>query len=263
MSTDAVAQPEFDYSQLVTQDDTPLDSVYQERQQKILTDVLYASWAGRAPDEPWWAASNVGVFYRRKSPAIVPDAFVAVGVSGPADITVKEGHSYYIWDEGKPPDVVVEMVSETVNGEDTDKLQIYSRIGIPWYVLYDPHQRLSAERLRLFVRAGSRLVPTTDRIFLPLNLGVTLWDGEFDGFTAEYLRWTDATGRMLPSKAEVAEAATKRADAADERADLEAKRADQVTKQRDEAQVKADRLQAERDRFAELLRKAGIDPTQK
>ncbi len=271
--TEQLPDIEIDYSKLVTEDEEPLDSVFQERQQKLFTDSLYASW--KSPNHPWWAASNVGVFYREGAPAIVPDMFLAIGVSGPPDITVKKGHSYYIWREGQPPDLVAEMVSEKTGRESTRKLQIYSQMRVGWYVLFDPACRLSDEPLKVFVRNELKLVPTKDRLFPSINLGVTIARGEFDGFTADYLRWTDGTGAILPAKMELVAEVTQRAaeamkradneaeraDDEAERADLERKRAEQVTRQRDEARLKADHAESELARMADLLRKAGIDPT--
>lgn len=258
---------DIDYESLVTEDNEPLDSVYQERQQRLLTEVLYASWPTDDPTHPWWAAANVGVFYSRRVPAIVPDCFVAIGVAGPEDITVKEGHSYYVWDQGKPPDVVVEFVSKSPGGEDTDKLATYSKFGVPYYVIFDPNHRLSTESLRVFARSGASLVPTEVHRFPSFNLGVTIWTGEYDGFHADWLRWTDGQGALLPTKQEKLDAAESarlsEADRADaereraneerERADLQSKRADQVARQRDELQSEVARLQ-------EMLRQAGVDP---
>jgi len=51
-----------DVSKLVTEDDTPADSIYAEKQQRLLTTSLYASWN---PSEPFLAMANVGLFTNR------------------------------------------------------------------------------------------------------------------------------------------------------------------------------------------------------
>jgi hypothetical protein len=44
---------------LVTEDDTPVDNMFSEKQQRLLTEPLYSSWdAGR----PFLATANVGLF---------------------------------------------------------------------------------------------------------------------------------------------------------------------------------------------------------
>ena len=39
---------------LVTDDDTPLDSIYTEKQQRLLTEPLYSSWTGPGEGRPSW-----------------------------------------------------------------------------------------------------------------------------------------------------------------------------------------------------------------
>jgi hypothetical protein len=52
-----------DTSHLITEDDTPVDKLFSEKQQRLLTEPLYSSWPGqvgaqRAPRRPlaptWW-----------------------------------------------------------------------------------------------------------------------------------------------------------------------------------------------------------------
>jgi Uma2 family endonuclease len=251
----------FDYSKMVTQDDTPLDSHYQERQQRLLCESLYLSWRPPEVIKTWQAGGNVGVFFADRAPAVVPDAYVSVNLRQvSSDPTVQENRSYFVWIAGKPPDIVVEMVSETPGGEDTTKLELYAQIGVDWYVIFDPLMKLSTDVLRVFERRHGELVPTPNRVFQRLGLGVTVSPGTFEGFTSDWLRWTDGAGNLLAEKDEAHErdqeqirAERERVAAETERADLEAKRADQVTKQRDDARAEAQRL-------IELLRKAGIDP---
>lgn len=67
---------ELDISHIVIEDDTPVDNIQSEKQQRLLVEPLYSSWS---PDEPFIAASNVGLFYALKQTAIVPDAFIELG----------------------------------------------------------------------------------------------------------------------------------------------------------------------------------------
>lgn len=258
---------DFDYSLFVTEDDTPLDSFYQERQQRLLVEPLYAAWGGHPPGTPWVAAANVGIFYARKAPAVVPDAFISTGVKGPDDWTAKEGRSYFVWDMGKPPDIVVEMVSNREGGEDTDKIDIYQRAGVGWYVVFDPFQYLSDDVLRVFKTDGGVLKPTPLRTFENLGLGVAVWQGTYQGFEGDLLRWVDATGQLLPTALERADLDRRRAEEERERADLEYHRAEQVTRkldaERDRGEQVTRQLDAERqkrERLAEALRKLGLDP---
>src|SRR5262245_42412088 len=113
-----------DYSKIVTEDDAPVDNIYSEKHQRLLTEPLYSSWSGPGEGRPCLAAAQRGVFYASRVPPIVPDAFVAVDVKIPADPFPKEHRSYFIWEYGKPPAVVVETVSNKEGEELGRKLEI-------------------------------------------------------------------------------------------------------------------------------------------
>ena len=48
-------------------------------------------------------------------------------------------NSYVMWEEGKPPDFVLEVVSPSSRRRDRrEKPEIYAKIGVPEFFLYDP-----------------------------------------------------------------------------------------------------------------------------
>ena len=53
---------------LVTEDDTPADNIFSEKQQRLLTEPLYSSWAGPGQGRPFVAMANVGLFYAIRKP---------------------------------------------------------------------------------------------------------------------------------------------------------------------------------------------------
>ncbi|MEO0456585.1 MAG: hypothetical protein AAF152_08380 [Cyanobacteria bacterium P01_A01_bin.114] len=81
-----------DITDLVIEDDEPVDNLPSEKQQRLLIDPLYAS---KPIPSPFLAAANVGLFYAVKQPAIVPDVFVSLGVSMPADWSQKKNRAYF------------------------------------------------------------------------------------------------------------------------------------------------------------------------
>src|SRR5262245_52512346 len=97
-----------DTSHLITEDDTPVDNVFSEKQQRLLVEPLYSAWGGPGEQRPFLVAANVGVFYAIREPAIVPDAFLALDVKVIENWWTTPGRSYLIWEYGKPPDVVIE-----------------------------------------------------------------------------------------------------------------------------------------------------------
>ena len=141
-------RPNVDH--LVTEDDTPVDNIFSEKQQRLLTETLYASWTGPGPDRPFVAMSNVGLFFHVRKPPLVPDALLSLDVELPSEIHLKQNRSYFVWEYGKPPDVVIEVVSNREGGEGTTKLTRYASIGVRYYVIYDPDGMLSAEPLQVF-----------------------------------------------------------------------------------------------------------------
>ena len=126
-----------------------MDGIYSERQMRLLTETLYASWK---PGRPFMACANVGVFYINENPAIVPDVFVSVDVMPEPDMTKKAGKSYLMWTKGKPPDIVIEVVSNLEGNELTDKRRAFiaKRPGAGYYVVWDPEQFLKGDRLQIF-----------------------------------------------------------------------------------------------------------------
>ncbi|MCS7014470.1 MAG: hypothetical protein NZM05_12680, partial [Chloroherpetonaceae bacterium] len=57
----------IDISHIQTEDDAPVDSLFAERQGRLLVESLYASWK---PSEPFLACEHVGVFYGLHLPPI-------------------------------------------------------------------------------------------------------------------------------------------------------------------------------------------------
>ncbi len=77
---------------------------------------------------------NMMMYYEEGDPfkSISPDIFVSFGIGR------KERRIYKIWEEGKPPDFVLEFASrKTYHKDFTDKKQLYADIGITEYFLYD------------------------------------------------------------------------------------------------------------------------------
>jgi len=230
-------RPQGDH--LVTEDDTPMDHIYSEKQQRLLTSSLYASWHGPGAGGTFIALANVGLFAGINMPPDVPDVMVSLDVTFPADIWEKGHRSYMLWEYGKPPDVVVEIVSNTIGGEDSVKLQHYARIPVTYYVIYDPQQQLSEHTLRLYERHPTGYVPRQDYRLPGVELGLILWQGTFEDREDTWLRWCTPDGQMLLTGSE---------RATQER--LRAEQAEQVAAQ--------ERLRAER--LAARLRELGLEP---
>jgi hypothetical protein len=106
---------------------------------------------------------------------------------------------------GKPPDIVIEIVSNRKGHEAEDKLQDYAHLGVPYYIILDPFLRLSKRKLRVYELHDDHYVRQTDKWLASLDLGVGLWRGTFEDLKEVWLRWYDADGQLLLTGGERAE----------------------------------------------------------
>jgi hypothetical protein len=210
-------EPEIDYESLVTGDHKPAETFFIEKLCRLLTRPLYASWAGSEPGRPFLVQANVGWFYQHKTPAVVPDVLLSLDVTGPQDLQIKQGHSYYQWDLGKPPDVIIEAVSDRTGGEESFKKSLYARLGVASYAVFDPRHLLSDDTLRVYELLGRVYRSGEAGPWATIGLGLRLWQGKFEGFEDTWLRWCDAGGEIIPTGEERAAALAERNRLADER----------------------------------------------
>ena len=102
-----------------------------------------------------------------------PDLLVAFGVDPEA---YRRSNAYVTSEQGKPPDLVMEIVSPSSGRTDrVEKRVDYARLGIPEYWRFDEKGRDTEERL-----AGDRLA---DGEYVPVEIG-ELPDGSLQGYSA-------------------------------------------------------------------------------
>jgi Uma2 family endonuclease len=201
-----------DITHLVTEDDKPVDNIPSEKQQRLLVEPLYSSWN---VERPFLAASNVAIFRTVHRPPVVPDMFLSLDVQVAEDWWAKENRSYFIWEFGKSPEVVLEIVSNRKGQETDEKFREYAGMGALYYVIYDPQQLLQPETLRVYQLQVGEYVQKKDWQLEKVGLGLTLWEGVFEGKKAQWLRWSDLEGQIIPTGAERAEQEWERAEAAE------------------------------------------------
>ena len=87
--------------------------------------------------------------------AIVPDVFLSLDTS---TNRAKEYGSkcYFFWDHGKPPEVVIEIVSNKIAKELDEKKLRYAKLHIDHYIVFDPYLILSDEPLQSFLLGTSK-----------------------------------------------------------------------------------------------------------
>lgn len=223
------------------------------------------------PDEVF-TASDLNLYYDIRHPNWYkrPDWYLVLGVSR---FTQQQNLrlSYLVWQEGVNPFLIVELLSPGTEEEDLGqtvrrvnqpptKWEVYERIlRIPYYVIYDRYENL----LRAFRLNGTRY----EALSLPegllwleeMQLGLGLWQGNYQETTGLWLRWYDENG-WIPTLAERAEQERQRAEDERLRAEQERQRAEEERQRAEQIEMS---LAEERQRVQQLverLRSLGVNP---
>ncbi|MES1239985.1 MAG: Uma2 family endonuclease [Acidobacteriota bacterium] len=184
---------------------------------KVMADLI-AALERRYEDDPGaWVGGNLLLYFEQGNPraSISPDVLMVRGIAK------WDRPLYKLWEEGRPPDFVIEVTSSSTRREDVSKKKnLYERLGISEYVLFDPEGDYLKPRLqgyRLEQGRYARLSPEPDGSLLSWVTGLRLRP---EGLS---LRLIDArTGEKLlwgSEETNARRAAEKRAEAAEERAD--------------------------------------------
>ena len=243
--------PDADFStRLPTQDDLPCDDgIPMETprhgfQMTLLIDALQDWLRARGRG---FAGGNMFLYYSleqiRHRDFMGPDFFVVL------DVPLGERKSWVVWEQGRVPDLVVELLSDsTARYDKTGKKALYAQqVHVPEYYWYDP---FNPDDFAGFTLIGTEYQPLSPdaqgRVLSPsLQLGLGTWEGVYLGVEATWLRWFTPTGELLPNKDEIAE---QRASAARQ----------ETSAARQEAALASERAA----RLAEQLRRLGVDPDQ-
>ncbi|MBO1059666.1 MAG: hypothetical protein AN483_19225 [Aphanizomenon flos-aquae MDT14a] len=191
-----------------------------------------------------------------------PDWFAVLGVSRFYEQTELR-LSYVTWYEGRYPFVVVELISPGTENEDLgrnrnlrevnqppNKWTVYEQIlRVPYYFVYNRY----TDEFNCFGLVMNRYQPLSINglgVWLEeAELGLGLWEGEYQGLTRQWLRWYDQDNNWLSTPEEREK---RRAEVEKQRAEVEKQRAE-VERQR------ADSAELELAKLRQLLKAQGID----
>ncbi len=219
-------------------DDISMETQRHKLQMDLLIEVLYPWLENR---EDGYVGGNMFVYFSlqqvRDRDFRGPDFFAVVGVPK------TERKSWVVWEEGKAPDVVIELLSEsTAQADKTKKKRIYQeRLRVPEYFWYDP---FDAEDWAGFILRDGQYEPMerdeNDRFWSErLGLWLVKWQGTYGGVNATWLRWETPDGVLLRTGWEEATLAHENLD---------------------RAQQEATQARARAERLAARLQDLGIDP---
>lgn len=235
--------PEYEYlpssEELPCSDDTPVDNELQNLIPNLLKAILALIWQNRWD---WFFGVDMGIYDRtgqiRRTP-IIPDGFLSLGV--PRRKNDPKGRlSYVLLEENNiAPILVLELVSQTYGKEYEEKINAYARLGVLYYVIYNPeyYQRDKHQPFEVYrLENGVYLLCSGEPVWMPeIGLGIGRGQGVHEGWQREWLYWFDEQGNRFPTPEEVAQ---------------------QEKQQRELAEQQAAKMQAllqrYRDRFGEL-----------
>lgn len=82
-----------------------------------------------------YVGGDMFLYYVERAPehVVAPDVFVVFGVPK------RKRRIYKLWEEGRPPSLVIEVTSSDTRKKDLgSKKALYERLGVQEYLLYDP-----------------------------------------------------------------------------------------------------------------------------
>lgn len=158
--------------ELPCSDDIPVDNEDQNFIPNFLLFLLEFIWANR---KDWFWGVDMGVYHTTGvSPQvpIVPDGFLSLGVERRKGNTSRK--SYLVWEENNiAPIFVLEIVSLTYGGEYDTKMRIYAKLGVLYYVVYNPdYWRRSARCLASAASCSAAIARCSATVASSLGIGI-------------------------------------------------------------------------------------------
>jgi Uma2 family endonuclease len=210
--------------QLPSDDGIPMETARHKWQMELLVNPLTTWLANRDA----YVGGNMFVYF---SPNQVknhdfrgPDVFVVL------DVPKGERKSWVVWEEGKGPDVVIELLSTSTGLFDKQqKKEIYQqRLRVPEYFWFDPFNPDDFAGFSIRDNDYEQILPDSEDKLLSQQLGLVLvrWAGQYGEANTVWLRWATLDGELLPTDQEIAEQERKKAEQERKKAEQERKRAE-------------------------------------
>jgi Uma2 family endonuclease len=208
--------------ELPDSDDTPVDNEDQNFVPNLLLFLLEYIWKNR---DDWYFGVDMGVYHTTGvSPRvpIVPDGFLSLGVERRKNGGSRS--SYVMWEENStPPILTLEVVSHTYGDEYEKKLDIYRKLGVKYYVIYNPQfwRRDGHLPFEVYKLVDSEYqLQIGEPFWMPeIGLGIGRCVLPSDRFRREVLSWFDQQAQRYLTGEEKAALESQRANLEEQRAD--------------------------------------------
>ena len=252
-------------AELPYSDDKPVDNEDQNLLPNLLLLLLNTLWAKRMD---WFFGVDMAVYHEAgENPKVpvVPDAFLSLGVARKKD--GESRLSYSVWNDGAVPMMTLEMVSHKPGGEYGEKLALYQKMGVLYYVVYNPkywrrdkHEPFEVYRLE----SGEYRLQGSEPYWMPeVGLGIGRYQGEVGGLPQEVLTWYDEQDKRHFSAEEQAQLQAERerlrAMRAEAVAEQERLRAEQERLKAEQERLRAEQERSRRKQLEAVLRSQGFD----
>ncbi|AFZ17461.1 Uma2 family endonuclease [Allocoleopsis franciscana] len=205
MSETTLAAPDIQLpptqAELPYDDGIPMESARHKAQMDLLIDALIP-WLEQREDG--FFGGNMFVYYSlaqvRNKDFKGPDFFAVLGVPK------GERKSWVVWEEGKAPDVVIELLSESTAAADKNnkKLIYQNQMRVPDYFWYDPFNPDDWAGFSIQQGRYQPITPNAQNQLVSQSLGLALqrWQGNYKGIDATWLRWATWEGELLTTPEE-------------------------------------------------------------
>ena len=186
--------------ELPDSDGLPVDNELHTLVTNLLGLILGFIWGQRFD---WFLGVNMGIYHTtgiNPRVPIVPDGFLSLGVERVRGNQLRK--SYVVWEENDIiPIFVLEIVSQTPGGEYDEKISIYAKLGVLYYVIYNPDfwRRDQQEPFEVYqLVKGSYQRQIGEPFWLPeIGLGIGRGIGSHRGLQREWLYWFDQRGNRI------------------------------------------------------------------
>ena len=184
--------------ELPDSDGLPVDNEDQNFLPNYLLFLLQLIWKDRYD---WYFGVDMGIYHLtgvNPRVPVVPDGFLSLGIP-----RRKSGNtsrkSYVTWEEnGVVPSLVIETVSWTPRGEYDEKTTIYEKLGVLYYVIYNPDywQRDRHQPFEVYKLVdGQYQLQIGEPFWMPeIGLAIGRSRGVIGGIERKILSWFDPQG---------------------------------------------------------------------
>ncbi len=249
---------------LPCEDGEPMETEYHYSQMVLLKECLQNYFK----DQEVYVGANMFVYYSEQQ--VKNDDFKGPDVFVVRRVSKRMRKSWVVWEEGKGPDVVIELLSETTKKNDIlDKKEVYqNKLKVPEYYYFSP---LSFEWAGFRLEDGvyRELEPDDEGRFESEELGLyfTRWQGVYKGEDRTWMRMSDRFGNIIPTPDENTDRERMRAEEEHELLVIERQKVEEehemyvIEKGRaEQANQRAEEEKKRAEKLAEKLKDLGVDP---